>query len=406
MEGPGAFRPSALHRAWRIVPVRYRHRLLRKASAALAPRKSTALPPTTPGIAVVGELSRASGLGEGARLMLRALRELGIPSHPMDIGPLLPGHRAVLPSPGCAPPPDGYALVFHINPELLPLVLLRLPRRLTRGRRVIGYWAWELPVAPVHWREGAWFVHEAWAGSRFTAAALEPILPGRVRVVPYPVALGFTRTESDRARFNLPGDAVVVLVSVNLASSFERKNPFAAVRAFQTAFGERADRILVLKTGNPDHFPAESARLFSIIKAAPNIRLMTEPLSATDSLALTASADIVLSLHRSEGYGLVIAEAMLHGKPVIATGWSGNMDFMDETNSIPVPYRLVPVSDPRGVYDVPGAVWAEPDIEFAAGELRRLADDPVARRVLGCQAQAAASRLDATTALATAVHPV
>jgi glycosyltransferase involved in cell wall biosynthesis len=294
--------------------------------------------------------------------------------------------------------------VFHINPELLPLVLLRLPRRLTRGRRVIGYWAWELPVAPAHWRSGVRFVHEAWAGSRFTAAALEPILPGRVRVVPYPVGLGFTSTGPDRARFHLAEDAVVVLVSVNLASSFERKNPFAAVRAFQTAFGERADRILVLKTGNPDHFPAESARLFSAIKAASNIRLLTKPLSAVDSLSLIASADIVLSLHRSEGYGLVIAEAMLHGKPVIATGWSGNMDFMDETNSIPVPYRLVPVSDARGVYDIPGAVWAEPDIEFAARELWRLADDPAARQALGARAQAAASRLDATTALAAAVR--
>jgi glycosyltransferase involved in cell wall biosynthesis len=404
MDDPGEFRPSALHRAWRMVPVHYRHLLLRKASAALAPRKSTSPPATTLGIAVVGELSRASGLGEGARLMLRALRELGIPSHPMDIGPLLPGHRPVLPSPGCSAPPPGYALVFHINPELLPLILLRLPRSLTRGRRVIGYWAWELPVAPAHWRSGARFVHEAWAGSRFTAAALEPILPGRVRVVPYPVALGFAPAESDRAGFELPAEAVVVLVSVNLASSFERKNPFGAVRAFQTAFGDRPDRILVLKTGNPDHFPAESARLFSAIKDAPNVRLITDPLSATDSLALIASADIVLSLHRSEGYGLVIAEAMLHAKPVIATGWSGNMDFMDETNSIPIPYHLVPVSDRRGVYNVPGAVWAEPDVTFAARQLSRRADDAVARQALGVRARAAASRLDATAALAAAVR--
>jgi len=289
---------------------------------------------------------------------------------------------------------------------LLPLVLLRLPRGLVRQRRVVGYWAWELPIVPADWRRGARFVHDLWVPSRFTAAALQSVLPGRVHVVSHPVALDAeAKADGNRARFGIPNDAVVVLVSANLASSFERKNPVGAIRAFQAAFGNRPDRVLILKTGNPDHFPDESARLFASIAGAANIRVLTEVLTAEGTRTLTASADIVLSLHRSEGFGLVIAEAMAQGKPVVATGWSGNMDFMDETNSVPVPFRPVPVVDPRGVYDGPGALWAEPDVDFAAEQLRRLADDAELRASIGEKARAAALRLD-TGPLAEAVRAI
>ena len=108
-----------------------------------------------------------------------------------------------------------------------------------RGRRVIGYWAWELPVVPPDWRAGVPFVHEAWVLSRFTASAIEPLLPGRVRVVTPPVAVAPPEPSAlDRAAFGLPDAAVVVLVSFSLASSFERKNPLQAVAAFRAAFGD------------------------------------------------------------------------------------------------------------------------------------------------------------------------
>ncbi|MGH7155026.1 MAG: glycosyltransferase, partial [Acetobacteraceae bacterium] len=208
--------------------------------------------------------------------------------------------------------------------------------------------------------------------------------PGRVRVVPHPIGLCAPAPSAlDRGAFGLPSDAVVVLVSANLASSFERKNPLAAIAAFRTAFGDRPDRVLMLKIGNPDHFPADFARLQAGIAGAANIRLETRTLPAADAHALTAAADVILSLHRSEGFGLVLAEAMLLGKPVVATGWSGNMDFMREGNSVPVPFTLMQAVDPRGVYDVPGAAWAEPDIGAAAAALRRLADHPSERIALG-----------------------
>ena len=254
-------------------------------------------------------------------------------------------------------PPDA-ALVLHVNAPMLPMVSLRLPRGLTGGRRVIGYWAWELPSVSPDWHIGARFVHAAWVPSRFTATALETLLPGQVRVVPHPVALaGGTPATLDRRAFGLPDDAVVVLVSANLASSFERKNPLAAIAAFRAAFGERMDRVLVLRLGNPDHFPDDFARVAAMVSGVPNIRIETRTLPPADALAFTAAADIVLSLHRSEGFGLVLAEAMKLGKPVVATGWSGNMDFMDESSA-----ALVPLPADRGARSAWGVSGAGRDV--------------------------------------------
>ncbi len=315
--------------------------------------------------------------------MAWAARYLGLPVWTIDIPP--PEARG---STLAGPVPPGVPLVMHVNAPMLPLALLRLPKRLTRNRRIIGYWAWELPDVPPEWRPGLACVDEVWVPSCFTAAALEPLLPGRVRVVPPPLAvMPPCPSALDRAAFGLPPDAVVVLVSFNLASSMARKNPFAAVAAFRHAFGDRPDRVLVLKVGHPDHAPEDFARLATMVRA-PNIILHTQTLPAADSHALTACADIVLSMHRSEGFGLVLAEAMLLGKPVIATGWSGNTAFMNAGNSALVAYRLVPARDDRAIYR--DSLWAEPDPSDAAVWLRRLADDPALRLALGRRARTTA----------------
>ena len=139
-----------------------------------------------------------------------------IPCWPLDIGPLLPAPQEDMPAATAAQLPPGAALILHVNAPMLPLVLLRLPRDLTRGRRVIGYWAWELSVLSHDWR-GDRLVHEAWVPSRFTAAAIETLLPGRVRVVAHPVAIAPRKAaRPDRGTFGLPPDAVIVLASTNL----------------------------------------------------------------------------------------------------------------------------------------------------------------------------------------------
>jgi glycosyltransferase involved in cell wall biosynthesis len=118
---------------------------------------------------------------------------------------------------------------------------------------------------------------------------------------------------------------------------------------------------------------------------------MEETLSRADMGLLVASVDAVLSLHRAEGFGLLLAEAMLRGVPVVATGWSGNLDFMTNQDSGLIGYRLIPARDPQGTYDMPKALWADADVEEAAGWLRRLRDEPNFRADLARRGRDAAS---------------
>jgi glycosyltransferase involved in cell wall biosynthesis len=389
-----------LHSLWRHLPAAPRRWAFSRTTAWLAPRPDQPPPLVRRGVAVGGETGSASGLGEGARLMAAALLQLNIPVWTFEAG--------LMAAPGSdrAPEvPPGVPLVFHVNAPSLPAALLRLPRRLLRGRRVIGFWAWELPTVPWAWHEGAAFVHEVWAPSRFTASALEAVAPGRVRVVPHAVAASPPRPSAlIRADFGLPVNAFVVLTSFSLASSFARKNPLASVAAFRAAFGSEPDKILVLKVSHTEHYPEDLAVLRAAIAGAPNIRLETRLLPASDSHALTACADVVLSLHRSEGFGLVPAEAMLLGRVVVATDWSGTTDFLDAGCGVPVPYRLVPAVDSRGVFEAPGAVWAEADTGAAAASLIELAADPARRRALGEAARTAAFARLGTDGLAAALR--
>jgi glycosyltransferase involved in cell wall biosynthesis len=379
---------SLPHRLWRRLPAGLRRAAFTRATAALAPRPDRVPPSAQAGLAVCGEFNRASGLGEGARLMAAAAETLGVKMWRIDSGDLAEGG----PMGEVVVPPAGAPLALHINAPSLPAALLRLPRGLLRGRRVIGYWAWELPVAPTGWAEGMDFVHEIWAPSRFTADALETLAPGRVRVVPHAVAVrppapsGLTRVD-----FGLPDDAFVVLTSFSLASSLARKNPLAAIAAFRAAFGDRPDRIMVLKLTHCAHWPADLAMLRDAVAGAANIRMETRILPAADSHALSRCADVILSLHRSEGFGLVPAEAMLLGKPVVATDWSATAEFIDPGCGIPVPFRLIPAADPRGVFEAPGAVWADADVGAAADALRLLAGDPALCARLGAAARVVAA---------------
>jgi glycosyltransferase involved in cell wall biosynthesis len=393
-----------LHRLWQGLPKGLRRAAHARTTAWLAPQPDREPPPAHGGVAVCGETTRASGLGEGARLMHAALQSLGVKTWLIDAAPRLPGERA-----GAAPemPPDGVPLVVHVNAPLMPAALMRLPRGSLAGRRVIGYWAWELPVVTPNWRAGLASVHEIWVPSQFTADALEPLAPGRVRVVPHAVAISPPKPSAlTRADFGLHDDVFMVLTSFSMASSFVRKNPLAAIAAFRAAFGSAPDKVMVLKVSHAELWPDDLATLRDAIADAPNIIVETRLLPAADSHALTACADVVLSLHRSEGFGLVPAEAMLLGRPVVATDFSGTTDFIDESCGIPVPYQLVPARDPRGVFQAPGAWWADADTGEAAVALTELAADPVRRRALGEAARAAAQARLGAAPLAAALRGI
>ncbi len=393
-----------LHRVWQALPARSRRLWLARATATVAPRPDRLPPATADGVVVGGEIGRASGLGEAARIMTAALGRMGVPHAAIEAGMFADRTR---PGADAADWPARAPLVLHVNAPETAMALIRLGRRRLAGRRVVGMWFWELPVVPASWRQGARLVHEIWAPSRFTAAALEGLRPGRVRVVPPALALAPpVPSRLDRLAFGLPAHAVVVLTSFSLASSFARKNPLAAIRAFRQAFGDRPDRLLLLKVGHTEHHTGDLRLIQEEIAGATNIRLETRTLPDGDMHALTRACDIVLSLHRSEGFGLVPAQAMLLGRPVVATDWSATSEFLDSSCGVPIGYRLVAACDPRGVFEAPGAVWAEADIDQAARALDDLARSAEMRGRLGDAARSAALSQFGAAALVAALEAV
>ena len=254
----------------------------------------------------------------------------------------------------------------------MPHALWALGRARIRGRRIIGYWAWELPRLP----DGM----AAELSLRARNLGAEPTSPATPSPPPPTCRCMWCRIrcrrcrDAEYARQARPAaDALVVLNVFHLGSAFSRKNPLAAIAAFRRAFGDAPDRVLAIKLIDNG---AQWARreLDAAIAGAANIRLIEGMLPEADMAGLMAAADIVISLHRSEGFGLVPAQAMALGKPVIATGWSGNLDFMNKHNSALVSYSLMPVHDPEGVFDS-----RRPDVgrrQCRAGRRRGCAGSP------------------------------
>ncbi|WP_269714920.1 glycosyltransferase [Caulobacter sp. NIBR2454] len=337
-------------------------------------------------IVLAGFHGSVLGIGEGARALSATLRAAGFEVTDWDVSALF-GHDRRIDAGDPAPPaPGGGVLIAHMNPpELLQLIALH-GGGVLKGRRVIGYWAWELEHLPRAWKPALRHVDEVWAPSRFTAEAVEEVAPQGLPVRVLPHTLIPTDTASDRARFDLPDDAVVVLSAFDLRSTLARKNPLAAIEAFRRAGARSSSKaLLVLKTVGADAHSPLLAQINAAIGGARNIRLFNGVLTPDDRDRLVASADIILSLHRSEGFGLWLAEGMLAGKPVIATAWSGNLDFMTPKAAALIPARLVAVDDRQGMYA--GGRWAEADLDAAEARLVELINDADARAALGAAAR-------------------
>ena len=341
---------------------------------ALRRAKRRNLAPTLP-VTIVGFHGAVHGLGEGARMLARGFADAGLPVRAVDLSDQV-GFPIELPVAFSPPALDEHGVVIsHINPP----ELLRWARETgglpLAGRRHIGYWAWELEEAPADWAPAFALVDEVWTPSAFAADAIRKIAPPRVRVspAPYPLYLN-PRPQPDRARFDLPRDKVVALMAFDLRSTAQRKNPWAALRAFQKArFETGASALLACKIVGADLYPETFAALAAEVADDPSIRLMTETLSAQDMAVLTASSDVVLSLHRSEGYGLLLAEAIWLGKPTLATGWSSNVEFMDPASSLLVDYDLIPVEGDGAIYR--SGRWADARVDDAAAKLGRMLTD-------------------------------
>ena len=337
-------------------------------------------------IVVAGLFRSVIGLGEGARLALAALRDLHIDASAIDVTSVLhPQERLGTELQRGADIDAGGVLIVYVNPPEFLIALSAIGRRPLRHKRIVGYWHWELPEVPKSWRAKFQLVDEIWVPSRFVAAAIARQATVPVYIVPHPVRRPIP-SQRNRAAFGLPDNSFVCLCAFDMRSSYVRKNPLGAIRAFRKAFGASRDATFVLKAAELDCAPNATAKIMAEIGRASNIRIIDAKFTSEDMAALISCSDVVISLHRSEGFGLVLAEAMLLGKPVVATGWSGNMDFMNSVNSALVGYTLVSAVDEQGVYTMTDQQWAEADIAQAAAWLRRLKDDEALRRQIGAAA--------------------
>lgn len=345
-----------------------------------------------PGVNLVGPVLGEFGLGENMRAFARAANAGGIPTCIIDVefGSARQGDAALLDRVGekavhpCS--------VFFFNPDLAHFYHQSLDN-LVFGRPwagfphyKIGYWAWELDRFPPEWRYALDQVDEIWTLSGFVAKAIATVTDKPVIKIPTPIALtvqgGF-----DRAFFGLPADCFLFLYSFSFASYPARKNPEAAIKAFKRAFPNPRTRVgLVLKSTHGEGWPEALGSLRTCIGDDPRIILIDQFMNRDEVSGLQHACDAYVSLHRSEGLGLGMAEAMFLGKPVIATGYSGNLEFMTEDNSGLVRYTMAPVrSGEYYLCDAPGYFWAEPDIGHAAELMTRVFEDRAYRERIGAR---------------------
>jgi glycosyltransferase involved in cell wall biosynthesis len=384
---------SFLHRhVWQSLPREFRRRLVLGLTKAVAPKLSPGVQGGPPYI-VVGALRSTTGLGQSARLCHDALKAAGLPVYTIDLTKALfqqSDHGNFTSEDGTQLQGNG-TLIVHVNAPLMPMALLRLGRRTVNQRHVIGYWAWELEAVPPDWRVAVDCVHEVWAPSRFTARAIAPLIaPATCRVVPHPVALNAPPSLKADRKSDGPFQVLTIL---DATSSLARKNPLAAIKAFRQAFSGEPDVRLVLKISGLALAGEAGILLRQEIAASKNIVLLEDSLAPAELGMLFSESDVLLSLHRSEGFGLTLAEAMLHGLPVIATCWSGETDFLSPATAALIDHTLIPARDPQGTYDFPDQCWADADVTQAAAALRRLRDDRSLRQRMGRASRAMALEL-------------
>jgi len=279
--------------------------------------------------------------------------------------------------------------VVHLDPPASRDIDHHHGKGFRAGKYNIAYFAWELPEFPDAWVPALDFYDEVWCPSDFTAAAIAMKSPVPVLTMPHAVA--FPRPTEDRAalrrRLRLPADAWLFLTLFDLNSYAARKNPGAAIAAFRQSGLVGAGAALVVKVQNAAANAADFAALQADVRDLPGTTLMADTLPRADIYALEAACDCFVSLHRSEGFGLAVAECMFLGKPVISTDWSATAEYVNPSNGCPVRATLVTLTENHGPY-ARGSTWAEPDIAHAAEHMRRLFEARSHAAGLGAAARA------------------
>jgi glycosyltransferase involved in cell wall biosynthesis len=327
------------------------------------------------GVNVAGFLRGALGLGEAARLYVAALQAAGVPVSTTTVEVPLPETGGAIRKEAdfselSADGDQPFNLVCVNAPEL-PRFYEDVGPGFFRGKRGIGVYAWEVDRVPAAWSWAFEIVDEVWSYSSYVADIMRAAAPKPVARVPLPVLE--PRPATGEVDLGLP-ERFTFLFLFDFYSTLQRKNPLGLIDAFTRAFRPGEGPQLVLKSFNGDFKPERLAALQQAAAAHPDVHVIDRWLSVAERDALVAGCDCYASLHRAEGFGLTLAEAMVRGKPVIATGFSGNTDFMTEENSFLVDYSLTRVGDDGENYPADG-VWAEPNLDHAAELMRRVWED-------------------------------
>lgn len=307
---------------------------------------------------IVANLGLHNGIAMGARYQYDLLKNLGLNVSVLDTS------RAKDQTYVAGLCEGASVFIFHCGAPETVFSLRRIMPYAAKAYR-IAYWAWELPDPEPSWRGYDSLVDEIWTPSRFSRDSIAKIMSKPLFVAPHFIEPKPSRRQANREVFK-------VLVMADSRSSFSRKNPAGAVRAFQEAFQDSPSAQLLIKLSGREN-EIQSFIDQTKIAGRPNISIIQSKLSTQEMAELYRSVDVVLSLHRSEGFGLPMLEAMSCGTPVIATNWSGNSEFIDRSNGYPIDFKLVEVEDEYKIYTI--SHWADPDIGMAARTLQDLYRD-------------------------------
>jgi len=323
------------------------------------------------GVNVVGYINAEHGVGEAARSSIECLRVNGVEVVLVNISPTYV-RECDLTFNAFSKKNRFNTNLIHINADMLPLFCRTRGERFFKNKYNIGFWNWELSNFPEDWQESFAYCDEVWVPSSFTFDAVNRKSPTPVFKIP--IALEPKNVKQlPRSHFALADDEFIFLFVFDFLSYVERKNPLAVIAAFQTAFAPSDKVRLVIKCCNSS-FDPQAVRCIREKASGLRTLIIDKYLYKDEVSALIGLCDCYISLHRSEGFGLTLAEAMLQAKPVIATGYSGNTEFMHKENSFLVNYTLVKLTRDYGPYKK-GNSWAEPDINHAAALMRCVYDD-------------------------------
>ena len=335
------------------------------------------------GINLIGDIKAETGLGQSMRIIAHIIKERGIPFTIIQVdspGSLMHSETEY----------DDYISeeakfdcnLIHINPNIWAENYLRFPMELLNYRYNIAYWLWELEEFPEEWCPCIQTVDEIWVPSEFIGNSIRKRTDKLVKTVPYVIRTA-PDFKMDRKYFQLPEEKFLFLMMYDFKSISERKNPKGVIEAYKIFYDKYKKKVrqiavethfkepgLVIKV-NHIKGGKEFTMLKEELKDIPNVYYLTGNMSRTEVDSLIATADLLVSLHRSEGFGLPLAEAMQMGTPVIATNWSATTEFMDEESACLVDYKLITLEKNIGPYKK-GNRWADADLEQAAIWMEKL----------------------------------